>query len=323
SIPEMLDSFITMANIENNKNSNEQHSNTIPEKIGEKVEQVKEVVTDVVQDPVGSAGAIVEQAAKDVTNVRWWVRLLLIIFWLSLSVIILALVAVNLPVTKRWAANQALEILNQDFKAEMTTRGVHVDYFGDVTIRGLTIKDNKGLEFIKVREFRANSNWIALASNAISGSSNSLSFDALTLTEADIKVITYKGDSISNFIRYIGNFDSGRKADPTKAPFQLNSRVELVNSKVSIINRNGEGDKGTWLMAQNLKLRAPSVRVNGGDVFAQVNNLNFATTRWGKKHTVDTFSADISLTNDFLSLRDLTLFTDRTLLQGDVKFNLN
>lgn len=312
-----------MANIENNKNSNEQHSNTIPEKIGEKVEQVKEVVTDVVQDPVGSAGAIVEQAAKDVTNVRWWVRLLLIIFWLSLSVIILALVAVNLPVTKRWAANQALEILNQDFKAEMTTRGVHVDYFGDVTIRGLTIKDNKGLEFIKVREFRANSNWIALASNAISGSSNSLSFDALTLTEADIKVITYKGDSISNFIRYIGNFDSGKKADPTKPPFQLNSRVELVNSKVSIINRNGEGDKGTWLMAQNLNLRAPSVRVNGGDVFAQVNNLNFTTTRWGKKHTVDTFSADISLTNDFLSLRDLTLFTDRTLLQGDVKFNLN
>ena len=312
-----------MANIENNKNSKEQHPNTIPEKIEERVEQVKEVVSDVVQHPVESAGAIVEQAAKDVTDLKWWAKLLLIIFWTGLSLGVLALIAVNLPVTKKWAANQALQILNQDFKAEMSTRDVQVDYFGDVLVKGLIIKDYKGLEFIKAREFRANSNWIALAGNAISGNSNSLSFDALTLTEANIKVVTYKGDSISNFIRYTNNFDSGKKADPTKPPFQLNSRIELINSKLSIINQNSEGDDGHWLLAENLNLRAPSVRVNGGDVFAQVNNLNFTTTRWGKKHTVDTFSADISLTDQFLSLRDLTLYTDHSLLQGNVRFFLN
>jgi len=48
---------------------------------------------------------------------------------------------------------------------------------------------------------------------------SALSFDALSLINADIKVITYKGDSISNFIRYTKLFDSGKKRDPNKPPF--------------------------------------------------------------------------------------------------------
>lgn len=325
-----------MANL-NNNNDNEnkksvaenignQIQNTaenVGDKVQETVKDATQLATDVITHPVETAKEFGQQAAKDVTDYHWWAKLLLILFWSILGLVAAVLIAVNLDVTKRWAAQQALQVLNQDFKAEMSTESVTVDYFGDVLIKGLKIKDYKGMEFIKAREFRANSDWISLASNAISGNSNSLSFNALSLTNADIKVVTYKGDSISNFIRYTKLFDSGKKSDPNKPPFQLDSRVDIIDSRVTIINQNSEGDAGKWLNATRFNLRAPKVKVNGGDVFAQINNMSFYTERWGKQHFVDTFSTDLSMTNDFLSLKDLTLNTGNSLLQGDLKFSLN
>lgn len=318
-----------MANLENN-NDNKSISEKVGDSVSKGVENVQETVKDAanlakdaVQHPVETAQEFGKQAAKDVTSYKWWAKLLLILFWSGILLFSAIIIALNLNVTKQWAAKQALQVLNQDFKAEMSTGDIDVNYFGDVTVKNLKIKDYRGMEFIKAREFRAKSNWIALATNAIAKKNSALSFDALSLINADIKVVTYKGDSISNFIRYTKLFDSGKKRDPNKPPFQMNSRVDIINSKVSIINQNSEGDKGKWLYATQFNLHAPKVKVNGADVFAQINNLRFTTERWGKKHIVDTFSADLSMTKNFLSLKDLTLNTDHTLLQGDIKFNLN
>lgn len=325
-----------MAKLENN-NENE-NKKSVAENLGDQVQKtvgdvedaVKETVkeaselaSDAINHPVETAEEFGKQAVKDVTSYSWWAKLLLILFWLGIILIGGVLAAINLPVTKQWAADQALQLLNRDFKSGMSTESVEVDYFGDVTIKGLKIKDYKGLDFIKAREFRANSDWMALAYNAISGKSNSLSFNSLTLVNADVKVITYKGDSISNFVRFTQLFDSGKKRDPSKPPFQLDSRIQIIDSKVSIISQNSPGDPGKWLTATKFNLKAPNVKINGANVSALINNMSFVTSRWGKSHFVDTFSTELSLTHEFLSLKDLTLNTDHSLLQGDIKFNLN
>lgn len=319
-----------MAKLENN-NENE-NKKSVAENLGnqvqktvenvqETVKEASEFASDAIKHPLDAAQEIGKQAAKDVTSYSWWARLLLILFWFVLSVVVLAFIAINLPITKRWAADQALQIVNRDFKADMSTESVEVDFFGDVTIKGLKVKDYKGFEFIKAKEFIANSDWFSLATNI--GKHNSLSFNGLILKNADVKVITYKGDSISNFIRFTKLFDSGKKRDPNKPPFQLNSRLEILDSKVSIINQNSPGEPGKWLTATNVNLKAPKVRVNGANISAQINNFTFTTKRWGKSHFVETFSTEFSMTEDFLLLKDLTLNTDHSLLQGDIKFNLH
>ena len=310
-----------MANLENNYDKEKEENHSPSNEIS--IENAKELVKDAVSNPVETAEEFGKQAAKDVTDVKWWAKLLLWLFWIGLTLIVTFFVVINLNATKRFAANQALKILNQDFKAKMTYQTVDLNYFGDVTIKGLAIEDSTGLKFIKAREFRANSNWINLALNSIRGKNNALGFDALQLTNADIKVITYKGDSISNFVRYISNFESGEPSDPNKPPFQMDARIEIIDSKVSIINRNSEGEKGKWLYAHNLNLLAPKVKINGPNVSAQINNLTFKTERWGKTHFVETFSGDLAMTKEYLSLKDLTLNTENSLLQGDLKFNLN
>lgn len=309
-----------MANLENNYDK-EKRKPSSHNKVN--VENAKELVKDAIHHPVETAKEITEQAVKDVASISWWARLLLILFWIGLFLITAIIVVINLNVTKKWAADQALKLLNQDFKVQMSTENVEVDYFGDIKIKGLKIKDEKGLDFIKVREFRANSNWIELLNGLVRKKNNHLSFNALILEGADIKVITYKGDSISNFIKYIGNFDSGKPADPTRPPFRLNSRLQILNSNVSIINQNSDGDEGKWLYAHDVNLSVPNVKINGSNIEAQINNFSFKTKRWGKTHFVDTFSAHFSMTKDFLSLQNLTLNTSHSLLQGKIKFNLH
>ncbi len=321
-----------MANLENNNESENKKSVTDKiessvkkgvDNVQKSVKEASELASDALKHPRETAQEFGKQAAHDVVSIKWWARLLLYLFWIGFALLALIMIVLNLNVTKRWAANEALQIVNRDFKAEMSTDAIDVNFFGNVSIKGLKIKDYKGYEFIRAREFDASSDWISLIAGAVSGKSNSLSFKSLKLKNADIRVITYKGDSISNFIRYINLFDNGKKRDPNKPPFELDSRIELSDSKISIVNENSPGEAGKWLQAENVSLVAPSLKVVGQNVYARLNNLSFVTERWGKKHKVETFSADLSLTKTALSLKDLTINTDHSLLQGNISFHLN
>lgn len=319
-----------MANLENN-NDNE-NKKTVAEKVGDQIQHTAENVSEKVQEtvkeatqlasdtilhPIDTAKEFGEQAKKDVTSYKWWAKLLLVLFWTTLFLVVSVFVIVSLPATKNWAAQKVISKLNKDLKSQMSFQSVDVSYFGDIHIHKVAIKDHKNFDFLKAEELYADSNWFSIINN-----SRNLQFQSLSLKKMDLKVITYKGDSISNFIRFVDLFNT---PTPTvkREPFQLKSRVYISDSKVSIVNQNGEGEAANWMNATNVNLIVPELRVNGSDVFAQINNMRFVTERWGKKHFVDTFSADLALTKKFLSLKDLTFNTDHSLLQGNIKFNLN
>lgn len=319
-----------MANLENN--NDKENKKSIAENIGdsvqkgvenvqdsvkEKVKDAANLASDAINHPVETAKEFGEQAAKDVTSYKWWAKLLLIIFWTALFLVLSFFVIVSLPATKNWAAQKVISKLNQDLNANMSFESVDVSYFGDIHIHKVAVKDHKNFPFLKAKELYADSDWFSIISN-----SRNLQFQSLSLDELDLKVITYKGDSISNFIRFVDLFN-GPAPTVKREPFQLKSRVAITNSKVSIINQNTEGEAGKWMDAQNVNLVVPELRVVGSDVSAQINNMRFTTERWGKKHFVDTFSTDFSLKHDYLLLKDLTFNTDHSLLQGDVKLNLN
>lgn len=310
-----------MAKLEN-KDKTPEGSKGVGQKVQDTAKTVAEESRRALEHPVDTVSNLAKQAAEDVQKPAWWARLLLWIFWVSLSLFVAVVIIINLPVTKQWAANQALELLNRDFKAEMSTESVTVDYFGDVTVRGIVIKDYKRYPFFQAKVLRANSDWISLAKNAITGKSNSLSFNNITLEKPIIRVITYQGDSISNFVRYVDNFNTGpRKKD--KPPFELNTRLVITDGTVSIVNQNSPGEKGRWLDSQNLNLIVPKLKVLGGNVSAQINKLSFQTERWGKKHFVDTFSTTLTLDRKALDLKNLFFYTDHSLLKGNLRFNLN
>ena len=99
-----------MANLENNYDNQKEQEQSPKEEVS--IENARELVKDAVQNPVETAKEFTEQAAKDVTNVKWWAKLLLILFWVGLALVATFFIIINLDSTKRWAANQALKVLN-------------------------------------------------------------------------------------------------------------------------------------------------------------------------------------------------------------------
>lgn len=317
-----------MANLENNNSENnkpisEKVGETIfdaTEKVSEKIHDVAEGVKHTIEHPVDAAKETVNQAAEDVKHLSWWARLFLWLLAIGSVIFLAILIIINLPATKDYAASRALGFLEKDFGVKISKESVEVNIFGDVIINGLRIKDFKNNDLIYAKKFRADSDWFSILKI---GKSRELDFSTLTLENADVKVVTYKGDSIDNFNRFIAKFDDGKPRDPKKAPFKLNSRVVIKDSKISIINQNHDGDEGKWLQAENVNLIAPSLNVIGPNIKARINNFTFKTKRWGKEHFVDTFSTNFEMTKEKLSLKELTFFTDHSLLQGDITFNLD
>ncbi len=315
-----------MAKLENNNENRNKKSigKNIESSMKKQVDNVKEGVKgaaelaqDAINHPVKTAEAYVDQVSKDVASRKWWATLLLTIFWVSFIIITSFLIIINLPVTKNYIAQKVISQLNKDLKSQIAFERAEVNFFGDVTIHQLSAKDYKGYQFLKAKQLYAASDWFSIISD-----SRNLRFQSMALDNLDLKVITYKGDSISNFIRFIDLFDNG-KPSTNKTPFQLRTRIYVRNSKASIVNQNSPGEAGKWLDATNLNLVLPELYVRGSEIYAQINNLSFDTNRYGKKHRVETFTTNLSLNKKYLQLSDLTINTDHTLLQGGLKFNLN
>ncbi|SHK43704.1 translocation/assembly module TamB domain-containing protein [Epilithonimonas mollis] len=247
-----------------------------------------------------------------------FLRVLSTVSYIVLGLLLLVFVVINLPVTKRYIANQAIDMLNNDFKMGMRIEDIDVNFFGDVTIKGLTLKDYKNYDFVKAKELRVASDWFALAFNT-----RDIKFNQATIIDPVIRVITYRGDSISNFVRYVDNFDDGKPRDPKKKPFKMGMKIDMINGIASIVNENSPGEAGRWLDARNINLNVTSLKVEGPDVFADIRNFSFITKRNGKEHAVDTFSTNFELTKKHLKLGNLTFNTDHSLLQGEAILNLD
>ncbi|GGP04329.1 DUF490 domain-containing protein [Cloacibacterium rupense] len=305
-----------MANLENNNSENKK---PLSEKVEGKVQEALENIKNTIEHPLETA----KQAAKDVKKLSWWAKLFLWSAGIFVFLFFAILIVINLPSTKNYIADKVLGTLNRDFGINISKENAEINIFGDVIIRGLKIKDFKNNDMILAKELRADSDWFSIVQSMVIDKKNQLDFSTLSLKNADVKIVTYKGDSIDNFNRFIAKFDDGSPRNPNKPPFKLNSRVEIRDSKISIINQNHEGDEGKWLQAENVNLIVPELNVVGAKVKAKINNFTFRTNRWGKSHFVDTFSGDLDLDGEHLTLKDLTFFTDHSLLQGDLTFNLD
>lgn len=251
-----------------------------------------------------------------------FIRILSYILGGLIGLFVILLITLNLNITKDWIAQKAIEALNKDFNVKISANQVKIDFFGDVNIHNLKVKDNHQLDFISVPLVEAKSDWIGLIGDAVKGT-NHFKFKEINLKNPDIQVITYKNDSIANFIRFVESFDNGKPRDPKKPIFRLNSKINIDNAKLSIINENSKGDAGRWLKAKNLDLHLSELQIAGVKIDAKLDNFSFETQRWGKIHKVEKFATHFTLDNHSLALKNLTFKTDHSDLKGNLTFILN
>lgn len=249
-------------------------------------------------------------------KMSWWAKGFIWLFFTFIALAIVLTIAVNLDITRQYAARKALDYLNRELKLDAEFSRIDVNIFGDITLHEVRIRDHKKLEFIKAKELIAESNWF----NLLRDTSN-LKFDRIAMLNPDIKVITYQGEEQSNFNVYLKKFESGKPKDTTKV-FELEARADIYDGKFLIHNQNKSGDDGKWLDAEKFNLHLTRINVKGSEVTAQLRNLNFFTKRYGKIHQMETMSALIEVRKNYLSLGNLTFNTSHSLLQGNLRLDL-
>lgn len=257
----------------------------------------------------------IKNVKEKVKKLSWWAKLFLFCFFSFIFLVVSLLIAINIPSVKDKLAKEAINMLNSEFKTTFSAENVEINFLGDVVINGVSAKDHHDFEFLKAKKLTAHSDWFAIAFN-----SRDLKFQKISLEEPDLKVITYKGEEQDNFTKYIEKFDTPK--DPTKPPAKFTTRIEIINGKVSIVNKN-LGEDGNWLKAENFNAYVSDLKTNGPNVTLKLNKFSFITERWGKKHKLEALSGDVTVTNEKLELKDLIFHTDHSLLQGDLVFNLD
>jgi len=219
-------------------------------------------------------------------------------------------IAIQIPAIQTKIAHFALEKLNQSLNTKMYVKSVDIDFFGKIYFYEVSAKDDRDYDFIKTKTLETNINVWSL----IPGIKNDhIDLSKIKLIQPEIRVITYKGDSVSNFIKFIDNFSSDKPKDPTKI-FKLDGDFTLEDGKVSIVNRNSGN---VWLDAEKFNLTVQNFRLIDSDITGDLNNFCFVAKKNNEQYNVQNFTGKVHYSKKEIRIANLNLRTDTSVLNGN------
>lgn len=234
-------------------------------------------------------------------------RVILIGIILILTLLLSATIAIQIPSVQSKIAKFAMEKLNKSLNTKMYVDSVDIDFFGKIYLNDVTIKDDRDLDFITSKQLQT-----TLSIWSIIANSNHINLKEVKLVRPDVKVITYKGDSVSNFIKFVNGFSSDKPKDPTRT-FKLDGDFYMKDGKVSIVNENS-GNR--WLEAHNLQLHVQDFKLVDSDINATIENFCFDAIRNKEKYKVKNFTGKFHYSKQEIRINNLNMKTDDSTLNG-------
>lgn len=222
-----------------------------------------------------------------------------------------AAIAIQTPYVQTKITQRVLDGLNEQFGTAISVGEVDVDFFGDVNLYDVEAKDHKNLNFIQIPKLRANLSLWDIYQN-----SNDIRLDAVDLKNANVQVITYKGEEESNFIQFIDKFVT--EDDGSESEFKLRGNLKIENSQFSIINQNLPENEQVWLDSDNFNATIKNVDIKGSTYLADIKKLNFEAEKNGEKYALKQLGTQFKMNDNGLFFNDLELKTQSSSLNGHV-----
>ena len=238
-------------------------------------------------------------------------RIFLILILVIILLIAGAFIAIQTPYVQNYITQKVLVSLNNQFGTSISVGSIDIDFWGDINLYDVKAKDHKDLEFIKIPQLTADISLWDIYRN-----SNDIKINQLDLKNAQVQVYTYKGDSISNFIKFIDKFvieDSSSDAE-----FKIRGDINITDSKLSIINYNLDAKEQVWLDAENFNANIKDLDVSGEVYMANIKNLSLEAEKNGENYKVERLSSLFKMDDKGISFDALTLTTQSSHLKGYV-----
>ncbi|WP_313255233.1 translocation/assembly module TamB domain-containing protein [Empedobacter sp.] len=237
-------------------------------------------------------------------------RFLLSLIILVLTLVLTVAIAIQIPAVQTKIAHFALEKLNKSLNTQMYVDSVDIDFFGRIYFHGVKIKDDHKYDFMKSKTLETTINlWTLLPGIK----KDYIDLSEVKLIEPEIRVITYKGDSISNFIKFVNGFSSDKPKDPKKI-FKLDGDFILEDGKVSIVNQNSGN---VWLDSKQLNMTVKKFRLVDSDITADLENFCFVATKNKERYNVQNFTGKVHYSKKEIRVWNLNLRTDTSVLNGN------
>ena len=236
-------------------------------------------------------------------------RIILIPVIAVLTLLLTLMIAIQIPYIQTEIATYAVKELNKTFQTEISVDRVHIDFFGDINLNGVRAKDEKGTQFVDIERVQAK-----LSLTGIIMEPNRIAIRKLNLFNPKVQVITYKGDSISNFISLVNKFSKSENKEPSD--FKLRGFLNVKDGELLIRNENLEGYKQDWLDAKKLNIAIEDFRLENNEIWADLKSMNFEGKRNGEDYIVENFSGKVHYSTQEIRIDELDLKSSDSYLNG-------
>ncbi len=242
----------------------------------------------------------------------------IIVFLLIVILLVITgvLTAIQIPsVQSKIVHDYVMPKVNELLGTQIQIEEVDITFFGDVSIKDISVLDERDSLLISIKELQASPDYFKL----INGSPYQL--DEISLFEPKVYVKTYKGATQNNFLNFIDQFSSGEETTDT-APLVLEGDINIEDGYLEIINENLPEEEQVWVKASDVNLEVDDFKLDNTDVYAQIKNLSFKAQRRNKKINSELFhlSGGFTYRGDLLEIKDIQLETDNSKVQGQFAF---
>ena len=218
----------------------------------------------------------------------------------------------SIPAVQTKIGKYLTDTLNEDFKTNINIDKVGLAFNGDVQIKGVLIKDYKLDTLISTSEIKTS---IINFKNLYDGT---LNFGDISLDDLVFNIKTYKGETDTNLDVFVARFDDD-KPKTTKSSFLMSSSdITISNGVFRMIDENKQTPK--ILQFDNLNINATNFLIDGSDVSARINTMQFVDSRG---LALQNLSTNFSYTLTQMRFDDLSIKTKASYVEGNLNFNYN
>lgn len=229
-----------------------------------------------------------------------------------LTLLLVLMISIQIPAIQTKVARYAVEELNRTFGTEINVERVKIDFFGDVNLYGVSAKDEYDADFIDIKRIQ-----VGLSLTEFIKNPSRLTIKKLKLYEPNVRVITYKNDSVSNFIKLVDSFSS--EEEKQKSDFRLSGNIEIQNGKLLIRNQNLATNKQDWVDAENFNMDVRNFSLVDDEIIAEIKSWNFDTKRKGEKYAIENFLGNFHYSQKDISIENWSFKTEDSQLDGHLK----
>lgn len=220
--------------------------------------------------------------------------------------LLLLAIAVSLPAVQTRLGAYVTDMINDDYGTDIRISKVAISPFGGVKLRQVLIRDHKRDTLIAANRIQTN---ILSFRQLYNGD---LHFGDLRLDGVLFNIKTYKGETDSNFDKFIRLFET---ETPSSKKFLMDASNIYISSGRFILSDQNKATGQTNLDFSGLNAELNDFKILGPDISANIAEMTFRDFRG---LFVKNLAAKFTYTKTNIKLEKLDLLTNESFLKGNV-----